>query len=497
MSILERMRRSTDSATARIFFGLLVLFFIFWGAGGTGGIGNESQVLATVDGTRITNTQLYREMRLRNLGAQGTSEEESARLRAALLEQLVQEEMLVQEAERLGIVVSDQEVLRVKVYTEAFSADGEFSVELYERQLKRMGLKPDRYEEMIRRDLMRQKLLSVVLQGARVSEADVQRAYDQQNTMAELQWVKIPETALMDDVAVQDAEVDAFLANNELKVKERYDQDYERVYKAPRKAAFSAILLRSDLAGTEPATLRQRAVQVQEMARATDEAGFAELARRYSEDLSASNGGSMGLMPEPLMDPPLASAIFAAGAGQVSEIAETGRGLWVLRVSSVEEARDTPFEEVKRAIARDLVAEQGVGKKTQEYAENVLAAWKAAQSPPTDLLAQQGLEVESTGSQSLAVLSVPELGDNAGLLDAARSAKGTGVLPGVYPTPGGWVVGAVSAWTPADPSGYEAEKERLRMMVLASVRGQYFESWLEDLKKRSKVERLQDLGAAS
>ncbi len=497
MSILERMRRSTDSATTRIIIGVVAMVFIFWGAGTGSNNRSEAALLATVGGTRITTSQLYREMRVRNLGLQGTSEEESKRIQDALLEQMIQEELLLQEADALGLTVSSEEITRIVVYEESFEQDGKHSRELYLRALKRMGLTEDKHRDMIRRSLLIQKLQDVVIWGAHVTDAEIARAYELQNTTAEVRWVQIPESALLDDVAVQDSEIDAFLANNELKVKERYDADYERLYKLPRKAAYSAILLRNDIAGADAATLRAKMEEIAGLAAATDDAGFAALARQYSEDLTAVNGGDMGLAEEALIDPPLATVIFAAGAGKVTTIAETGRGLWVARVRSVEEARDLSFDEVKRDVARQLVAQQSVGKLTQEFAEKVLAGWKASGEAPSDLLTAQGLSADTTGAQPLGGLTIPGVAENAGLKQAVMALRGTGVLPGVYPAPGGWVVAAVAAWTPADPTGLASQKDMLRMTVLAQSRNAYLQAWLEDLKKRVKVERAQSGGSAS
>lgn len=497
MSILERMRRSTDSATMRIIFGVMMMIFIFWGAGKTGRTAKQSSVLAVIGGQSITTTQLYREMRVRNLGNNGSSEEESKRIQNQLLEQMIQEELLVQEATRLGIEVSSEEITRQIVYTKTFEKDGKHNRELYLRQLKRLGMTEEHHRDEIRRQLMVEKLQQVVLWGAHVSDAEVKDAYDKQNTLVDLSWVKIPESALLDDVKVQDSDVDAYLANSEVKVKERYDKDYDRLYKVPRKAEFSAILVRSDIKGTDPEALRTKVYDLRKRAADLDDAGFAELAREYSEDLSAVNGGDMGNMPEPLMDPPLASAIFAAGAGKVTEVAETGRGYWIARVRAVQEAKELAFDDVKRDIARQIVAQQGVGKLTQDYAERLLAGWKAAGTAPVDVLAEQGLKVEDTGPTALGSLTIPGVGPEAGLEQAVETAHAVGVLPGVYPMSGGWAVAAITAWTPADPSGFDQQKDAMRARVLAQARSEYLQAWFEDLKKRVNVERPMNLDGSS
>lgn len=489
MSVLDSMRRSTDSTTIRVLFGILVLFFIFWGIqANQGRSGQEAATEAIVNGTYISSTQLYREMRLRDRREPGeVSEEDEKQFRLQVLDQLIQEEMLVQEAERLDIEVSDEELARAVLQTPSFKVDGKFNTELYDRALKRMGLTQGKYEDMIRREMQITKLIKVVAAAVQVPEADVKRAYLLDNTTVDLRWVKVPEAALLADVPVQDSEIDALLAKEELKVKTRYDADHDRLYNSPRKAEISAILLRTDIAGADPAATRARAEAIQKEAAAADDAAFAQLARTWSEDLTAVNGGDLGLLAEPLMDPILARAVFEAGAGKTTGIVENGRGLWVARVHRVEEARETPFEEVKRSIARDLVASERVGALTQEYAEKILAAWKASGNPPEDLLLAQELRARDTGSQQLSRLNVPELGDDAGLTAAAKNATGVGVLPAIYPTQGGWVVGAITSYSGADPGQYEAQRDPVYQRVLMMARSRFMQAWLADLKKRSKI----------
>ena len=123
MSVLDTMRRSTDSTTMRVLFGIMVLFFIFWGikrkTANTGG--QEDSTEATINGTRITGSELNTAVRLgRKDDAGDFSEEAEKRLRVKTLDQMIQEEMLVQEADRLNIEISDDELARAVLQMNQF-----------------------------------------------------------------------------------------------------------------------------------------------------------------------------------------------------------------------------------------------------------------------------------------------------------------------------------------------------------------------------------------
>ena len=367
--------------------------------------------------------------------------------------------------------------------------DGKFNEELYDKSLKNMGLSQGKWEDMIRRDMQIEKLVGIVSSAVQVPEADVKHAYAQDNTTVDLAWIKVPEAALLDDVPVKDSEIDDFLTKDAVdqKAKKQYDADHDRLYNTPRKAQISAILLRNDIPGNDPDSVRSKMTAIQKQAAAADNAGFVELARIWSEDLTAANGGDMGLLPEPLMDPTLARAVFEVGAGKTTDIVETGRGLWVARVVQVIDAKETPFEDVKRNIARELIAKDRVGALTQDYANKILTAWKLGAAPPQDLLAAQDLKVKDTGSEQLSRLSVPELGDATALMAAVQSATGPGVLPTIYPTAGGWVVASLTSWSGADMSQYEAGRDPVYQRVMMAERNRFVEAWLTDLKKHTKI----------
>jgi hypothetical protein len=200
---------------------------------------------------------------------------------------------------------------------------------------------------------------------------------------------------------VDEPAIDAYLGASEAEVKTQYDADFNRLYNIPKKATFRTIVLRSDLPSAEGSeetgltpALRQRADAIAKDAATKD---FADLARRYSEDLSAAAGGLLDKTSEPEMDPALAKVVFATQPGTVSPVVETGRGLEIVKVESLEDARSIPFDEVKREIARDMIARKEVSRVAGELAEKILAEWKTTGTPPKALLDENHLMVTSTG----------------------------------------------------------------------------------------------------
>lgn len=490
MSVMEKIRGSTDSTVMRVVFVLIVLVFVFWGVG-TGAGMQSTQAIAQVNGERITDTELQRVMRtrVRDIGGGTMDEDQVNALSKQVLEELITDRVLVQESLRVGLEVSTEEMQRYILEIDAFKDDkGEFSSELYGRTLKRMGLTKGRFEEQIREEMLRNKLREVVVASVSVSEAEVRDLYERTATQAELRFVRLSDAELAAGLTVPEADVDAYLAASADKVSAAYEADKARLYSQPRRIGFHRILLRKEVAGVSDADLRARMDEIK--AQATTGADFAELARRWSEDLSAENGGDAGLVPEPVMEPQLAAAALAAGAGKISDVIETDRGLVLLRVDQVLEASETPLDEVKRDIARNLIAKERAAALATERADKLLAAWKEAGAPPEAMIAELGLELRTSGRFSPQESFLPGIGVASTLAQAVSDKGGAGVLDGVYPVEGGRIVAEVSAWSGADAAQFEMLKDLVRVQLLQEKQQVVLEQWQQDLVSRARVERL-------
>jgi peptidyl-prolyl cis-trans isomerase D len=496
MSLLDNLRRGTESTAMKVFFVIVVITFVFWGVDAQmAGGGTTSTLVQIGSGDRITDMDYQRRMRDLTQRMQVAPDEDQLKtLGRQVLQGMIEEKVALHEARRLDVEVSDDELARYILQYEAFKDEsGKFNAKLYEKQLKRMGLTKGRFEEKAREAMMLEKLRRTAVIGAQVLEPEVKRRYQESETQLELQLVRIPDELVLDKVPVDEPAIDAFLGASEAEVKTQYDSDFNRLYNLPKKASIRTIVLRSDVpsgdgseveTGITPA-LRQRAEAI---AKEAATKGFAELARRYSEDLSAGAGGDLGTVTEAEMDPAVAKVVFATPPGSVSQVVETGRGLEILKVESAEDARSIPFDEVKREIARDMIARKEVGRVAGELAEKILAEWKATGTAPEKLLEESHLTVMSTGPMSPADPS-PILESSPDVLAAALAAGKPGVLDGVYPSANGRVVAAVASYQAPDPEGYAEKAEDLRNQMLYEARVAFLDAWTKDLVAHARVDQ--------
>lgn len=471
----------------KVVFGLIVMVFIFWGIGGNSG--QTSVLIAEVNGTRITDTQFQQVMRnaVRSKGG-SIDEDERRALSQQVIDELVSQEVLLQEADRMDIQVSGEEIAwYVRKFPEFLGPDGKFSSKMYQRGLKRMGFTEGRFEEQIRRQLTLGRLDDIVRSGVHLTDAEVRRAFTEQRASMDLSWVAIPDAAFLSKVQVDDTTVDAWLSTNEADVRATYEQDFERLYHRPRKATLATITLRSDLDQGQVSDEELRARMDTIQAELDAGADFAATARRWSEDISAINGGALGTRAEPDLDPAIARAVFQTEAGQRTQIVETGFGLQILNVQEIIPEESTAFEEVKHDIARDLLRKRDVGVVAGEFAERLLAAWKESGAPPEAMIAEAGLDLRDspdvTPGRPL-LLGAPE---SPGLSSALRAVQQEGVIDSVFPTDEGRILAAVTRYTSPDPAELELDGPTLQAQLTAFDQMSFQSAWKDDLVKRSKV----------
>jgi len=105
-------------------------------------------------------------------------------LKTQALQELVVSRLFVQEAGRIGLRVSDEELQTAIMRMPSFNQAGKFDRNAYERILDRINMTPAVFEASQRELLLRQKLERLVRDGVVVTEQELAAAYRQKNPKA-------------------------------------------------------------------------------------------------------------------------------------------------------------------------------------------------------------------------------------------------------------------------------------------------------------------------
>ncbi len=155
--------------------------FLVWGKGSVSGpSGNE---IATVNGEGISISEfgreysnLERELKAR-FGENYRKIVSEDDIKKLVLQRLIVRKLLLQEAKREGLKVSDWAVAKAIEESPIFQKNGKFSLELYNSFLKAQRLTPQAFENTVREDLLIQKLLYTVNYAPSVTKPEIDIFY--------------------------------------------------------------------------------------------------------------------------------------------------------------------------------------------------------------------------------------------------------------------------------------------------------------------------------
>lgn len=183
--MLELMRKHMNWMMWTILT-LIIVTFLFFGVYPSATTGGAA---AEVYGEVVTASELNRVARnmqetYRQIFKDQFNEALASRLRGQALQELVQNRLLVREAERAGLRVSDAELQGHIMKIPVFSEGGVFKAATYQRYLDYINQKPAVFEEEQRSYLLRQKFERMIEGGVDVTEAEVAAAYAERNPKA-------------------------------------------------------------------------------------------------------------------------------------------------------------------------------------------------------------------------------------------------------------------------------------------------------------------------
>jgi len=433
MTMLDRMRR--HKAWLKWSLGLVVVTFILLyvpsfldPVAGTGM--NPNDAIATVEGRKITvgtYQRVYQQQLMsvrQSYGGQLTDEViRQLQIPQRVVQQMVDEEATVAAAAKLGLTVSDAELRERILRMPGFQVNGEFVGDARYRQvlaMQRPPLRPSDFEEQLRKGLLSEKLQGAVTAWVQVSDAEAEREYRTQNEKVKLELAVFSAAKFSAGITPTEPEIAAhFTANQETyrtpekrrvrylsidaealratrlvtpaEVEARYRESIAQ-FTAPEQVRASHILFKTG-EGKDEAAQRKAAEAMLVRAKAGED--FAELAKKYSEDGSAPQGGDLNFFAREGMVKPFSDAAFAMQPGQISDIVKSEFGFHIIKTMERKAAGTQPLADVRAQIEEQLKFE-----KAQAEAQSIGDQAAKEIDDPSDLdrvAKARGLTVSDSG----------------------------------------------------------------------------------------------------
>lgn len=229
-------------------------------------------------------------------------------VRRKIVEQLIDEKILLSEAKRLNIEVTDEEIeAKISESADRFGSRTAFEKALAEQRMTVKDLKSKYNEQIMVRKLIGQKAGSSVL----VTPLDI---------------------------------------NN-------YYRDNAAEFVVPEEVKVRNILVR---AGGDDDKAESLALDILARARAGED--FSEMARTYSTGPGAAEGGLMGYLKRGELMPEIEDGVFRLKEGEVSDIIKTGLGYHIFKVDEKREQKVLPLPEVRKDIEEAIFKQRANAK---------------------------------------------------------------------------------------------------------------------------------------
>lgn len=395
--MLDFLRKKRRSWVITLFLTIIVLVFILWGVGS---YIKEPKLesIAEVNGEAISQRefaiQYQRLVEFYRGLFKGTLTPETIKnlhLKSTLVEELIQRHLLLHEARRLGLEVSEEELMEAIARTPEFQVNGRFNKNRYLQALRMSRLTPAQFEAERREQLTIQRLYDIIQDNVQVTDAELRERYSLAQERVNFYFIRLSAGDFASQVQITPEEIKNYYDRNREALKEplkvqveylRYpfdhfssqvlvgDKEIEEYYQTQREAKFhqpKGIRLRHILfrlsAGGDPKqkeAVRLKAEAVLQESRTGKD--FAELARKYSEDPSAAQGGEAGWFTQGQLLPAVEKAAFALKKGEISGVVESALGYHILKVEEVREEKTKGLKEAREEILLAIRTERGRGE---------------------------------------------------------------------------------------------------------------------------------------
>ena len=408
-----------------------------------------------------------------------------------IMDALVMRHVMTEQARRLGLNASVADIEQRILENPAFREAGNFIGRArYQAILAQNNLTIEEFESGVRDDIMTDKLKSFVTAGVTVSDKEVETEYKRRNEKAKLDYFVIDPPKLDDKVTLTDQDKRDYYEKNKAKysvpekrqaryifvetVKMRsqvtvsdselrqYYEQHQSEYRLPDRVTAQHILFKTqEKKPEEIAAIRQKARDVLERAKKGED--FESLAKQFSEDTSAANGGDLGSFTRGQMVPEFEQVAFSLTPGAISDLVQTQFGIHIIKVKEKQEARNRPFEELKEAV-RPIVSTRKAEQKVSDVAQQI--AVELVSNKDLNAVAQKfAVEVKETGLVEPGQ-PIPELG-NAAELERRMAMMAKGEIGTAIPVERGYVVPMLTEIAPAHPASFEEAQTKVAADVKA------------------------------
>jgi len=409
ISTFRKQKRLLSIFLWLVIAAFLGTIFLVWGVGDQ--TSNRSNYAMKVNDYNISydeyqNTYESTLNTMRELfGEQVDKIPEMNNIQKQVINELKNKYLLLGEANRLNIPVSDIEVMSELSSISSFTENGEFSPQRYTNVLRANGITPAAFESSLKEDIKISKLRNLIKNSTYATKQEIKNEFLYRNKKAQIKYITMRPSQFKNQVEITEKALQKYFNENkenyripeEIKVKyvefdpENYNYNIEinnkdienyyiqnkKEFEQPEQVRASHILIRVNNFDNESEVKKAKSLLEEVLRKYKAGTSFEELAKKYSEDPSSANGGDLGYFQRGEMIEEFEKAAFDLNTGEVSDIVKTPFGFHLIKVTDHKEERNLSLQEAKPEIKEKLesmVKEETFSRKIYETYRKILNA---------------------------------------------------------------------------------------------------------------------------
>ncbi len=378
--MLQDIRDNSQGVIAKVIIGLIVAVFALFGVESIIGGFITSPPVAEVNGEEITEAQLQfsTQSLLTSIGA--GADFDQTLLEQVALNQLIEETILKQSANRANMLVSSDRIDRSILENPNFQINGVFDTDLAVRTLASQGYNVPLYRDSLSQSMLLGQIVNAYSNSNFITESELQTIAELSEQTRDFRYVSVtmgtrtlgtpisdeeinayyeanqdefvePETVVVQYVSLSKDSIGGEIIVDEAELLAQYEAEREDFEGGSEKRA-AHILWEIGSGQTEAQVIAEAAEVKQRILNGED---FGDLALEFSIDtISAEQGGDIGYTDGSAFPEPVELALTELSLNEISDPVVSEFGVHLIKLTEDAERVFESFEEVSARIEREL-----------------------------------------------------------------------------------------------------------------------------------------------
>ncbi|MFA5410379.1 MAG: peptidylprolyl isomerase [Candidatus Omnitrophota bacterium] len=477
--MLKALRhKKTRKRILIILAAVIVPAFTFWGFSGALRSQQQSRWAGKISGKRIPLSDYQdalsaeRNLAIIQYGENFTEIEKLLNLDAAAWERLI----LLSEARKRKISVTDKEVIDYVEQYPFFQRNGRFDNSLYSQMLQYVfRTQPRQFEEQTRQNLFLSKLYQELTRNLKPpDDKELNEEYIKLNEEVSLYYIYANPLDFAKELSIDDTEIKDYFLKNSIRFKQPLSFNIEYVSLSP------------DDKGKENINEAVKKLFLR-LKKGED---FAKAAQDFNLTLKQTGlFGESDPIPGIGWSPQIKELIARADIGEYLNPLQIDKTYYILKVTEKKEPYIPDFETIKDKVREGVIEERSRNLAEEKMKSCLKELRELYRTNPRSLnfesiAKNRGLKTGSTDMFKYGSY-IEGIGASDNFWTTARNLK-KGEHSGIITAPSGFYIIRLKSRTPIDEKKFAAEKDGFAQLLLLQKKQEYFTKFTEELKRKAQ-----------